>query len=210
MLGDDLEAWMADSSMLRRTFRNVAVIAGLIERHHPGAEKNAAPGDGEHRPDLRRAAPPPARPHPAARHPGRRGGRADRPRADRGDAGARPRARAAHGAVARLAAGGAGAAGDRPGERARRAAATTRCWRRRNWWPRRWARPSRRRSARAASRQCNKPARAAGAGWRLRAACSDESRARPHPARCARPVDLLRSSTPQAGADGEGWAGESA
>jgi ATP-dependent Lhr-like helicase len=30
---------MAESSMLRRTFRNVAVIAGLIERHHPGAEK---------------------------------------------------------------------------------------------------------------------------------------------------------------------------
>jgi ATP-dependent Lhr-like helicase len=40
ILGDDVEAWMADSSMLRRTFRNVAVIAGLIERHHPGAEKN--------------------------------------------------------------------------------------------------------------------------------------------------------------------------
>jgi ATP-dependent Lhr-like helicase len=40
MLGDDLEEWMADSSLLRRTFRNVAVIAGLIERHHPGAEKN--------------------------------------------------------------------------------------------------------------------------------------------------------------------------
>ncbi|MDE2333043.1 MAG: ligase-associated DNA damage response DEXH box helicase [Rhodospirillales bacterium] len=40
LLGDDLEAWMAESSMLRRTFRNVAVIAGLIERHHPGAEKN--------------------------------------------------------------------------------------------------------------------------------------------------------------------------
>jgi len=40
MLGDDLEAWMAESSMLRRTFRNVAVIAGLIERHHPGAAKN--------------------------------------------------------------------------------------------------------------------------------------------------------------------------
>jgi ATP-dependent Lhr-like helicase len=39
MLGDDLEAWMAESSMLRRTFRNVAVIAGLIERHHPGAAK---------------------------------------------------------------------------------------------------------------------------------------------------------------------------
>lgn len=40
MLGDDLEAWMAESSMLRRTFRNVAVIAGLIQRHQPGAEKN--------------------------------------------------------------------------------------------------------------------------------------------------------------------------
>jgi ATP-dependent helicase Lhr and Lhr-like helicase len=41
MLGDDLEAWMADSSMLKRTFRNVAVIAGLIERRHPGQEKTA-------------------------------------------------------------------------------------------------------------------------------------------------------------------------
>ncbi len=40
LLGDDLEAWMAESSMLRRTFRNVAVIAGLIARHHPGAEKS--------------------------------------------------------------------------------------------------------------------------------------------------------------------------
>ncbi len=40
MLGDDLEAWMAESSLLRRTFRNVAVIAGLIDRHQPGAEKN--------------------------------------------------------------------------------------------------------------------------------------------------------------------------
>ena len=40
MLGDDLEAWMAESSMLRRTFRNVAVIAGLIQRNQPGADKN--------------------------------------------------------------------------------------------------------------------------------------------------------------------------
>lgn len=39
MLGDDLEAWMAESSMLRRTFRHVAVISGLIDRHAPGAEK---------------------------------------------------------------------------------------------------------------------------------------------------------------------------
>jgi len=40
MLGDDLEAWMADSSLLKRTFRNVAVIAGLIQRRHPGEEKS--------------------------------------------------------------------------------------------------------------------------------------------------------------------------
>ena len=50
LMGDDLEAWMAESSMLRRTFRNVAVIAGLVERNQPGAEKNPAPGHGEHRP----------------------------------------------------------------------------------------------------------------------------------------------------------------
>jgi ATP-dependent Lhr-like helicase len=40
MLGDDLEEWMAESSMLKRTFRNVAVIAGLIERRMPGQEKS--------------------------------------------------------------------------------------------------------------------------------------------------------------------------
>ena len=39
MLGDDLEAWMAESSMLRRTFRNVAVISGLVDRNHPGQER---------------------------------------------------------------------------------------------------------------------------------------------------------------------------
>ena len=40
MLGDDLEEWMAESSMLRRTFRNVAVIAGLIEQRAPGQQKS--------------------------------------------------------------------------------------------------------------------------------------------------------------------------
>jgi ATP-dependent Lhr-like helicase len=40
MLGDDLEAWMDESTMLRRSFRNVAVIAGLIERRFPGEEKS--------------------------------------------------------------------------------------------------------------------------------------------------------------------------
>ncbi len=41
MLGDDLEAWLDESSMLRRTFRTVAVIAGLIERRHPGQKKTS-------------------------------------------------------------------------------------------------------------------------------------------------------------------------
>ncbi|MFA7413611.1 MAG: ligase-associated DNA damage response DEXH box helicase [Rhizobium sp.] len=39
MLGDDLEAWLAESWMLKRTFRTCAVIAGLIEKRHPGKEK---------------------------------------------------------------------------------------------------------------------------------------------------------------------------
>ncbi|MCP1336196.1 ligase-associated DNA damage response DEXH box helicase [Futiania mangrovi] len=39
MLGDDLDAWMAESALLKRTFRNCAVIAGLVERRFPGREK---------------------------------------------------------------------------------------------------------------------------------------------------------------------------
>ena len=39
MLGDDLEAWLYESQLMRRTFRNAAIIAGLIERRHPGKEK---------------------------------------------------------------------------------------------------------------------------------------------------------------------------
>ncbi|MBO0904211.1 ligase-associated DNA damage response DEXH box helicase [Jiella sonneratiae] len=39
MLGDDLESWMADSWLLKRTFRQCAVISGLIEKRHPGQEK---------------------------------------------------------------------------------------------------------------------------------------------------------------------------
>ena len=39
MLGDDLEEWTAESSMLKRIFRNCAVVAGLIERRQPGQEK---------------------------------------------------------------------------------------------------------------------------------------------------------------------------
>ena len=40
MLGDDLEVWMEDSFMLKRTFRQCALIAGLIEKNHPGKEKS--------------------------------------------------------------------------------------------------------------------------------------------------------------------------
>ncbi len=40
MLGDDLEAWLAESNLMKRTFRNCAIIAGLIERRFPGEEKS--------------------------------------------------------------------------------------------------------------------------------------------------------------------------
>jgi len=40
MLGDDLEDWLDQSILMKRTFRNVATIAGLIERRFPGQEKS--------------------------------------------------------------------------------------------------------------------------------------------------------------------------
>ena len=39
MLGDDLEAWLDESFMMKRAFKGCALIAGLIERRMPGAEK---------------------------------------------------------------------------------------------------------------------------------------------------------------------------
>jgi ATP-dependent helicase Lhr and Lhr-like helicase len=39
MLGDDLDAWLAESSLYKRTFRNCAIISGLIERRYPKGEK---------------------------------------------------------------------------------------------------------------------------------------------------------------------------
>ena len=39
LLGDDLEEWMAESTMLKRSFRSVATIAGVIEKRMPGHEK---------------------------------------------------------------------------------------------------------------------------------------------------------------------------
>ncbi len=40
MLGDDLESWLADSALMKRTFRQCAIIAGLIERRSPSKEKS--------------------------------------------------------------------------------------------------------------------------------------------------------------------------
>ncbi len=40
MLGDDLDAWLGESVLMKRTFRHCAVIAGLIDRRRPGAEKS--------------------------------------------------------------------------------------------------------------------------------------------------------------------------
>ena len=56
MLGDDLEAWLADSYLLKRTFRNCAIISGLIERRHPGRGEDRPAGHRLDRPRLRRAA----------------------------------------------------------------------------------------------------------------------------------------------------------
>ncbi|MGV6819930.1 MAG: ligase-associated DNA damage response DEXH box helicase [Parvularcula sp.] len=39
MLGDDLETWLADAQLMKRTFRQCAVIAGMIQRNHLGTEK---------------------------------------------------------------------------------------------------------------------------------------------------------------------------
>ncbi|MFN3932550.1 MAG: ligase-associated DNA damage response DEXH box helicase [Brevundimonas sp.] len=39
MLGDDLESWLEESFMMKRTFRNCALISGLIEKRQPGNEK---------------------------------------------------------------------------------------------------------------------------------------------------------------------------
>jgi ATP-dependent Lhr-like helicase len=40
MLGDDLEAWLDESFMMKRTFRQCALISGLIEWRFAGQEKS--------------------------------------------------------------------------------------------------------------------------------------------------------------------------
>jgi ATP-dependent Lhr-like helicase len=39
MLGDDLESWLAESTLMKAMFAKCAVIAGMIDRRMPGAEK---------------------------------------------------------------------------------------------------------------------------------------------------------------------------
>ncbi len=39
MLGDDLEAWLAESALMKRTFRSCAIISGLIPRRFTGEER---------------------------------------------------------------------------------------------------------------------------------------------------------------------------
>jgi ATP-dependent helicase Lhr and Lhr-like helicase len=39
MLGDDLEAWLAESALMKRTFRTCALISGLIARRFTNEEK---------------------------------------------------------------------------------------------------------------------------------------------------------------------------
>jgi ATP-dependent Lhr-like helicase len=72
MLGDDLDAWLAESSLMKRTFRICAVIAGLIERRHPGKTKSGAQVtiSSDLIYDVLRSTTPP---HPAGGGLGRRG-----------------------------------------------------------------------------------------------------------------------------------------
>jgi ATP-dependent helicase Lhr and Lhr-like helicase len=39
MLGDDLDAWLEESALMKRTFRNCALISGLIEQRQQGHER---------------------------------------------------------------------------------------------------------------------------------------------------------------------------
>jgi ATP-dependent Lhr-like helicase len=41
MLGDDLESWLSESTLMKATFAKCAVIAGMIERKAPGAERKS-------------------------------------------------------------------------------------------------------------------------------------------------------------------------
>ena len=56
ILADEFVEWVENSYLLKRAFREVAIISGLVERNHPGKRKIGAASDVFDRPDLRRAA----------------------------------------------------------------------------------------------------------------------------------------------------------
>ena len=39
IMGDDFEEWLQDTPLLKRLFRDAAIISGLVERRHPGHAK---------------------------------------------------------------------------------------------------------------------------------------------------------------------------
>ncbi len=41
MLGDDLDVWLDESALMKRTFSHCALVSGLISRNLPGQEKNS-------------------------------------------------------------------------------------------------------------------------------------------------------------------------
>ena len=105
---------MAESYLLKRMFRNCALISGLIEKRHPGQEKTGrqVTVSTDLIYDVLRQ--PRARPHPPAGDLGGRGDRAARHRPPRRDAVAHQGPNRAQAARPDLAAGGAGDARDRP------------------------------------------------------------------------------------------------
>ena len=40
LMGEELHEWLEDTPLLKRTFREAAVVAGIVERRHPGQQKN--------------------------------------------------------------------------------------------------------------------------------------------------------------------------
>ena len=46
MLGDDLDAWLDESYLLKRTFRACALISGLVEKKRRRCRQDRPPGDG--------------------------------------------------------------------------------------------------------------------------------------------------------------------
>ena len=70
ILENEFVEWVQGSNLLKSAFREVAVIGGLVERHHPGKRKIGPAGHLLDRPDLRRSAPLRARSSAACAPPG--------------------------------------------------------------------------------------------------------------------------------------------